>query len=145
MPDTAPPNILKFTRSVPFGYCDPAGIIYTPRALDICLEAIDDFLKTVLDGRGWYEMNVHLDRGTPFVNINLNFTSPVTGRSPIDVMVELERLGNSSVTFRVRTSQEGRDCFDASLTTVLVVTSKMAKVDHDDWLRQELGRVAQGK
>ena len=131
-------NALVYERTVAFGDCDPAGILYTPRALDYCLEAIDEFWKSILEGRGWYEMNVDLDRGTPFVNVNINFRSPITARFPLQVSTELTKVGSSSVTFEVATFQEGRLCFQASLTSVLVVKSQMKKVESDDWLRRAL-------
>jgi acyl-CoA thioesterase FadM len=129
---------IDIQRTVPFGHCDPAGILYTPRAVDFCLEAIDEFWKRALGGSGWYEMNVDLDRGTPFVNLTVDFRSPITARAPLRVTVRLAKLGTSSVTFAVVAVQEDRLCFEATLTSVIVVTSKMAKIAPDDWLRQRL-------
>lgn len=131
-------NTITLERTVAFGDCDPAGILYTPRALDYCLEAIDVFWQSILEGRGWYEMNVDLDRGTPFVNVNIDFKSPITARSPLQVSAELTKVGTTSVTFEVKTYQEEHLCFQASLTSVLVVKSKMKKVAPDDWLLQAL-------
>lgn len=126
------------TRTVPFGHCDPAGILYTPRALDYCLEAIDEFWKTVLSGRGWYELNVDLDRGTPFVNVNIDFQSPITARGPLSITVELRNIGETSVTFIITTSQDDQTCFAAHLTSVLVIRSTLKKIDPSDWLRKAL-------
>lgn len=138
MTTTAPLRVLELTRTIPFGYCDPAGIIYTPRALDLCLEAIDDFWKALLDGKGWYEMNLDLDRGTPFVNVNIDFKSPITARAPLALVVRVTHVGTTSVVFEVSARQEERLCFVASLASVIVVTSRMAKVEPDDWLRRAL-------
>lgn len=132
------PTSLQIERSVPFGHCDPAGILYTPRALDFCLEAIDDFWKTALSGPGWYEMNVDLDRGTPFVNVNIDFKSPITARSPLLLTVTLAKTGTSSVTFNVLAAQADQTCFTATLTSVIVIKSTMTKVDGSDWLRRVL-------
>lgn len=140
MTDTAPLKSLEITRDVPFGHCDPAGILYTPRALDFCLEAIDAFWKEVLDGPGWYEMNVDLDRGTPFVNVNIDFKSPISARATLRIELDLTRLGASSLTHEIRTYQEDRLCFVASLTSVMVVKSKMSKIETGDWLRAALGK-----
>lgn len=71
MQNQNPLKQITLQRSLPFGHCNPAGILYTPRALDYCLEAIDALWKTILEGWGWYEMNVDLDRGTPFVTSTL--------------------------------------------------------------------------
>ena len=132
---------VEFTRIVPFGHCDPAGILYTPRALDYCLEGIDEFWKLLLSGRGWYELNVDLDRGTPFVNVNIDFESPITARSPLIITVELVKVGTTSVSFSVSALQEGKRCFFASLTSVLAVKSTLSKVGPSDWLRRALDEV----
>lgn len=129
---------IELQRPVPFGHCDPAGILYTPRALDYCLEGIDEFWKSILSGRGWYEMNVDLDRGTPFVNVNIDFISPITARTHLDLKVGLTKVGTTSATFSVAAFQEERPCFEATLTSVLVVKSTMTKVEPSDWLRQAL-------
>lgn len=141
MPPPGPRRTLEIERTVPFGHCDPAGILYTPRALDICLEAIDEFWKSRLGGLGWYAMNMELDRGTPFVNVTIDFRSPVTARVPLVLKLELARLGTSSVTFDISTFQDGRLCYEASLTSVLIVKSRMEKVEATDWLRQALNKL----
>jgi len=92
----------------------------------------------VLEGRGWYEMNVHLDRGTPFVKVQINFSNPLTARTPYVLRVFLAKLGTSSVTFRVSVDQDDRSCFVADLTSVVVVTSEMEKIDANDWLKRAL-------
>jgi 4-hydroxybenzoyl-CoA thioesterase len=125
---------LTVERTVAFGDCDPAGIVYTPRVLDYCLEAIDDWWRKVLDGRGWYELTADHNRGTPFVNVNINFLSPITPRDVLVVTVGLARLGRSSITFDVAGMQAGRVCFQGSTTSVIVDKDAMAKVDADDWV-----------
>ncbi|MGR3376262.1 acyl-CoA thioesterase [Salipiger abyssi] len=129
---------IRSTREVPFGDCDPAGILYTPRALDYCLEAIDAVWKSVLGGIGWYELNMDHDRGTPFVDVNLSFSHPITPRLPLDLVARVEHLGTSSVTFVVYAEQGGKRCFHARLTSVIVAKSTLTKVSGDDWLRQRL-------
>lgn len=129
---------LVFERTVPFGHCDPAGILYTPRALDLCLEAIDDFWKTILDGNGWFELTTELDRGSPFVNVNIDFRNPMTAKFPITVELDLAKLGSTSVVFQLRTFQENKLCFEASLTCVLVINSRLEKVSQDDWFRKKI-------
>lgn len=131
-------NTLVNKRTVAFGDCDPAGILYTPRALDYCLEAIDEFWKSILEGRGWYEMNLDLDRGTPFVNVNIDLRSPITARHPLQVRLKLKKVGTSSVTFAISAFQRDCLCFEASLTSVVVIKSEMNKVPFDDWVLKAL-------
>lgn len=127
-------GILKLRRTVAFGDCDPAGIVYTPRILGYCLEAIDDFWKAMLGGTGWYELASDHDRGTPFVSVSIDFMSPITPREPIDISVSVDRVGGTSLAFKVRGQQAQRDCFRGILTCVVVVGSRMLKVQQNDWV-----------
>jgi acyl-CoA thioesterase FadM len=123
---------------IPFGHCDPAGILYTPRAMDYCLEVIDEFWKIVLGGKGWYEMNLDLDRGTPFVNINIDFVKPITARAPLEVKLKPTHIGNTSLSFEIEALQTGSLRYKAQLTTVIFIKSELAKVRPDDWVIQKL-------
>ena len=125
---------LTIERTVAFGDCDPAGIVYTPRVLDFCLEAIDDWWRKALNGRGWYELTGDHNRGTPFVNLNINFTSPITPRDVLVLTVRMARLGRTSITFDVSGAQFGQICFQGALTSVIVNKDTMTKVDADDWM-----------
>ena len=126
-------DTLTVQRTVVFGDCDPAGIVYTPRIFDYCLEAIEAFWKTILDGVGWYELTMDHDRGAPFVNVNMNFISPITPREILDITVRLAEVGRSSVTFDVSGAQSGRACFPGTFTSVIVQKASLSKVDESDW------------
>lgn len=132
------PGTIRVSRTVAFGDCDPAGIAYTRRLFDYCLEAIDEAWKYVLDGKGWYELSTDHDRGTPFVNITMDFTGPVTPRDTLDLIVRLSRVGQSSITFEVSARQAGRDCFKGIFTSVVVERQIMTKVRSDDWTLHQL-------
>lgn len=124
---------LTVQRTVAFGDCDPAGIVYTPRVLDYCLEAIDELWRTMLDGRGWYELNLDHNRGTPFVNVKMNFTGPMTPREILEITVRPAKVGRTSITFEVVATQSERECFSGTLTSVIVEKGTMTKVDENDW------------
>jgi 4-hydroxybenzoyl-CoA thioesterase len=98
-------------RTIAFGDCDPAGIAYTPRLVAICLEAIDEAWKVILDGEGWFELTADHGRGSPFVSIAMEFTAPVTPRTPLDLEVRLSRVGQTSLTFEVAAIQDGGECY----------------------------------
>lgn len=138
-------GVFRLERTVAFGDCDPAGIVYTARFLDHCLGAIEAFWKSILDGRSWYEMNVDLDRGTPFVNVSLDFASPVTPRQALDLAVRVERVGATSVTFAVSGRQGAKECFRGKLTCVVVQKRPMRKVASDDWILERVRAFAAGR
>ncbi|PWS36958.1 acyl-CoA thioesterase [Falsiroseomonas bella] len=100
-------------RRIRWGESDPARIAYTARFLDFAMDAIEAFFTDRL-GVSFYEFNVDMGSGSPFVRVELDFRSPVTPRDTLETEVRIARLGGSSVTFVVigrvgdRVSYEGR-------------------------------------
>ena len=125
-------------RTVAFGDCDPAGIVYTPRLVAICLEAIDEAWKAILDGDGWFELTADHGRGSPFVSIAMEFMAPVTPRTALDLVVRLSKVGQTSLTFEVVASQYGNQCCKGTFTSVVVDLKEMRKVRPDDWVVQKM-------
>ncbi|RDD70055.1 acyl-CoA thioesterase [Paracoccus versutus] len=115
-------------RRVGFGDCDPALIAYTGRIADFALEALDAFWDDLLDGRGWYHMNVHQGYGMPFVRMEYEFAAPITTKAPLMCYVTPELIGKTSVTMRVEGRQSGRTCFNGRFVSVFTETESMQKI-----------------
>ena len=99
--------------------CDPANIAYTGRLPDFALEAIDAWWEHAV-GADWYRLTNDRGIGTPFVNLSMDFRSPVTPRHPLMCEVAPVRLGRTSVTFRVAGWQGGVLCFEGRFTEVFM-------------------------
>ncbi|MFT8243106.1 acyl-CoA thioesterase [Roseomonas sp. BN140053] len=95
-----------FHRRVTWGDVDAAGIAYTGRFPQFCMEALEAWFLEVLDA-DWYELNVRRGIGTPFVHMDLDFRSPLTPRDALAITVRLERLGGSSLRFLVQGHANG--------------------------------------
>ena len=119
---------------VGWGDCDPAKIAYTGRLPAFALEAIDAWWEHNLDGDGWYQMELDRGTGTPFVNMSIDFRSPVTPRHRLMCEVWPCKLGTKSITFRVDARQDGVLCFEGTFTCVFIdpdnFTSKAAPDDY---------------
>jgi 4-hydroxybenzoyl-CoA thioesterase len=117
-------------RPVVWGDTDPARIVYTGRFLDFMLEAIEALMRERV-GADWYRMNVDEKIGTPFVNVGLDFKSPVTPREPLDIRVLVARVGRSSVTCAVQGSgaESGVLRFTGTATFVFVATADARPCD----------------
>lgn len=105
---------------VGWGDCDPARIAYTGRIPTWALEAIDAWWEANLDGDGWYQMELDRGFGTPFVNMQLDFRSPITPRHRLICEVRPVRLGTKSITFEVNGFQDGTLCFEGQFTSVFI-------------------------
>ena len=60
------------TRTVKWGDCDPAGIIYTPRVLDYAMEILEAWYREVV-GVPWLVLNRDMGLGAPTVRAELGF------------------------------------------------------------------------
>jgi 4-hydroxybenzoyl-CoA thioesterase len=110
---------------VGWGDCDPARIAYTGRIPDWALSAVDAWWEHVLDGDGWYQMELDRGWGTPFVHMEMDFRHVVTPRHRLRCRVRPVRLGRTSITFRIEGYQDGVLCFEGSFVSVFVVGGSM--------------------
>jgi 4-hydroxybenzoyl-CoA thioesterase len=130
-------------RVVVWSDTDAARIVYTGRFPNFALEAIEAFMRARLD-TDWYRLNLDEGLGTPFVNLSLDFTHPVTPRDELEVEVTVARVGNSSVTFAVagRLAATGIAAFRASATNVFVEAKTNKPTPVPDRYRRILEREA---
>lgn len=122
-PDTAHRHQINVT----WGDCDPAKIAYTARLPWFALDAINAWWEAHLDGDGWFQMELDRNVGTPFVRLEMDFRSPVTPRHKLICHVWPEKLGTSSITFRVDGEQDGKLCFSSRSVSVFTVADKFQK------------------
>jgi YbgC/YbaW family acyl-CoA thioester hydrolase len=107
------------TRRIRWGESDPARIVYTARFLDFAMEAIESFLQDRL-GAGFFELNADHGVGTPFVQVELQFRSPLTPRDTLEVEVRIARLGGSSLTYAITGRVGDRVAFTGRLVSAFV-------------------------
>jgi 4-hydroxybenzoyl-CoA thioesterase len=110
--------------NVTWGDCDPARIAYTARLPYFALDAINGWWEHHFDGMGWFQMEIDRNVGTPFVKLEMEFRSPVTPRHTLMCETFPTRLGDKSITFRVRGSQDGTLCFEGSFTCVFTIADE---------------------
>jgi acyl-CoA thioesterase FadM len=110
------------TRRIRWGESDPARIAYTARFLDFAMDAIEAFFTDRL-GASFYEFNVDMGSGTPFVRVELDFRSPVTPRDTLETAVRIAKLGGSSVTFLVTGRVGDRVAYEGRLVCAFVETT----------------------
>jgi 4-hydroxybenzoyl-CoA thioesterase len=84
------------TRIVRFGHCDPAGIVYYPRFLDLVHEAKEDWFRVAL---GWPFAHFigDLGLGFPIVHLDAEFRVPSRLGDELDVALTVPNLGGSSM------------------------------------------------
>lgn len=107
-------------RIINWSDTDAAQIVYTVRFLDYVMEAVEGWWRNVV-GTSWYEMNVDRNIGTPVVNVNFDFTAPLTPRHVLELTVLVARAGRASITFNIFGDRDdGVRSFTAQLTACAV-------------------------
>ena len=110
-----------------WGDCDPAQIAYTANIPAWGLRAIESWYKACL-GVNWFEINLDLGIGTPFVQLGFDFQSPVVARAPLDCSVFVTRVGRRSLAHLVEGSQDGRLCFTGHTTAAFVAAGRLVSI-----------------
>jgi 4-hydroxybenzoyl-CoA thioesterase len=91
-------DIFAVKRIVSWGDCDPAGIIYTPRAFDFATEALEAFWRDVI-GVNWMDLNWVRHMGAPTVRAECDFIKALKPDMAIEIEVRVLKLGSASLTF----------------------------------------------
>lgn len=113
-------KVFSVKRRVSWGECDPAGIIYTPRALDYGAETLEAWVRDVL-GLTWFEMNTKMNLGMPTVRVEIDYVGVLAVDDDVVCTLIVERLGNSSMTSRITVHDgAGRDFFHVTIISCLV-------------------------
>ncbi len=137
-PYTLPPGPFVYERTVRWGDADPHQFVYTGRIPDFGLEAVEAFMKAVI-GVNWYEIVLDQGIGTPFVHLACDFKSPVYPRGSLDILVRIERLGRSSITYDLKGYQDGdRLCFSGRFVCAFVHAVKMKPISIPESMRANL-------
>lgn len=125
-------------RTILFGDCDPAGIIFTPRVAYFVVEAVHEFLTHILGGPGIrkiFAMGVL----PPARAMSIEFFSPMVWDDVIDLDVRCEEPKNSSFSFIVTGRKaSGEDTFRSTFTQVCISPDDKRPVPMPDELRQAL-------
>lgn len=125
-------------RTVKWGECDPAGIVYTPRFLDWVLEAAESFFADIV-GVDWFHLNQRDGLGSPSVSTRIDFHKPIKHGEPFTIEVLVRRLSRSTITYAMRgRNGAGELCFSAELVSCIIDNARMKSVTIPDHIRTKI-------
>ncbi|MBU6955383.1 acyl-CoA thioesterase [Hahella sp. HN01] len=125
-------------RTILFGDCDPAGIVYTPRISYFVIEAVHEFLSHKLGAPGIREI---LDMGIlpPARALSIEFLAPMAWDDVIDISVSCKELTTTSFSFLVEARNHADEIsFRATLTQVAISPESKRPVPLPQRLREAL-------
>ncbi len=101
-----------------FQHCDPAGIVFYPRYIEMINATVEDWFASV----GMDFAHIHIDEGIaiPAVSLSVDFKAASRLGDTVTFTLEVERVGRTSVTFKIVARHEAEVRFDATITLVLI-------------------------
>lgn len=106
-----------FDQKVLFKHCDPAGIVFFPRYFEMMNDCVEAFFDEAV---GWPYEDIHVDASVPTADIHTRFVAPSRHGDRLRLSLRVERVGRTSMTYRMeaRCADEMRFETDATLVHV---------------------------
>lgn len=133
-----------YRRPIRWGDTDAAGIVFTAHYFDICMEAIESWFFEVLE-LDWFAMARDHGIGSPFVHAEVDFQAPLTPRDVLLVRVDVERLGNSSLSLALTGTREndGKRTFTGRFTCCFSDLASFTNIPVPDEIRRRIDEYRQ--
>ncbi|MBL6931783.1 MAG: acyl-CoA thioesterase [Rhodospirillales bacterium] len=129
---------LSRRHRVPWGDCDPAGIIYTPRVLDYAIETFEIWNRDIL-GVSWTRLHREMSMGFPTVRTEIDFLNAPVTDDEIVLEMTVENLGRTSLTSIVTGHDGGGTVyFQVKIISCLTFTPDMEAKPIPDEFRQRI-------
>ena len=114
---------------VEFNHCDPAGIVFYPRYFEMTNSLVENFFADVI-GHSYAAM-MDAGQGVPTARLEVNFKAPSRLGDKLHWMLQVVRIGRSSVTFVANAMFGDQLRLTADLTLVWVTMGKPARWPDD--------------
>lgn len=93
------------TKEIRFGHCDPARIIFYPRAFELLNEVVEDWFRSM--GYPFSRMHGSLRMGSPTIDLHTQFKKTLRHGDMPDFSVVIEHLGRTSLKICVTARLDG--------------------------------------
>lgn len=125
--------------TVRFADVDPAAMVYYPRLVHYFHLAMEDYFRDVV-GMEYARFLSDHGLGFPTVRLEVDFREPLRYGDELEVEVEVERLGSTSVEWRYQVfkSEAAEAAATARIVTVNIDLETLEKKPLPEWLRRGL-------
>ncbi len=115
-------------RTIKWGECDPAGMVYTTQFLDFVMHTAEAWFKEVT-GYHWNATRRELGIGSPMVHASLDFSHALWPEDSLDLTVTLTGLTRATYTLEVVGHNAGGiECFRGRLIGAITDYKEMKSV-----------------
>ncbi|MBP0614541.1 acyl-CoA thioesterase [Jiella mangrovi] len=101
-----------------FGQCDPAGIAFFPRLVEMLAWTVEDWFAEAL-GQSFRRIHVEEDRATPVVSLSVDFVSPARLGDVLVHELRVLEIGRSAVKLDICVAKEDGTMVLRSTQTVV--------------------------
>lgn len=129
-------TLFQKEKLIRFAHCDPAGIGFYPRYIELVNEVVEDWFSQGLNVsfRDFKETHGLV---FPIVNLKAEFIAPSFYGDKINFTLKLLRIGVSSVTIDISAFSESEMRFRCELVAVLADAVTIKSVPfNDEWRRR---------
>ena len=107
--------------TIRFGDADPAGVVFYPRAIALAHHAVEDLIRqSTLGWDAWFASPTH---AAPLRRAEAEFFLPMHAGETVTTRASVEKIGTTSVTFRVDFI-DAQDRLAATIRTTHVLIDK---------------------
>jgi 4-hydroxybenzoyl-CoA thioesterase len=132
-------TLFRYPVDIQFRHCDPAGIVYYPRFIDMAEGAIEEWMLTVL-GESYREWIFNRRLGLPRVKVSCEFLRTCSMGERVELLLRLVKFGRSSFELLVEGEVAGETRFKITLVLVSISLETMRPVPFSDKLRANFER-----
>jgi 4-hydroxybenzoyl-CoA thioesterase len=121
------------SKLIRFAHCDPAGIVFYPRYVELCNEVVEDWFADGL-GVSFEELHQRRHLGVPAVRLEVAFVAPSRIGDVLSFQLRVLELGRTSASLRIdaRCGGEERVRFDLKIVQIDLGTGRPIPWD-EDW------------
>ncbi len=132
-------SVFETRRRISFADCDPAGIVFHPRYLEMINAVIEEWFAEAL-GKSFAELHMTERRGVPTVQISTEFPAPGRIGDELTFKLEVRKLGNSSIRLAIDGARDGELLVKSRLTLVYMDLDSAHSRPLPDHLRAAIGQ-----
>ena len=100
-----------------FQHCDPAGIVFYPRYVEMINATVEDWFAEAV-GFDFAKIHVEMNSAIPVVSLQVDFRGPSRLGELLQLDLQVERLGTSSIHLSIGASVDEDVKFNARLSLV---------------------------
>ena len=132
----------QVSKPIRFAYCDPAGIVFYPRYVELCNEVVEDWFEQGL-GIGFRALHEDHRLGIPAARLEIDFQAPSRLGDSLDFELSVVALGRSSITLEIIARCDGRPRLQIRLKIVVVSSDTLRPIAIDQAWRDRFSAYLQ--